>query len=154
MPSAPWFAHYDAGVPQTLAPYPDRTLLDYVSETARDAPHTPAFLFKGATMTFGELERASDEFASALEALGVKRGDRVATLLPNCPQFFVAEFGAWKLGAIVSPLNPIYTEPELEGPLRENGVETIVTLTRFYGRVKQVQPRTPLRRVIATNIKH
>ena len=81
------------------------------------------------------------------------RGDRVALLLPNCPQFFVAEFGAWKIGAIVAPLNPIYTEHELEGPLRDNGIETIVTLTRFYERVKRVQPRTPLRRVIATNIK-
>jgi long-chain acyl-CoA synthetase len=53
----------------------------------------------------------------------------------------------------VAPLNPIYTEPELEVPIRENGVETIVTLTRFYNRVKRIQPRTPLRRVIATNIK-
>jgi long-chain acyl-CoA synthetase len=73
--------------------------------------------------------------------------------LPNCPQFFIAEFGAWKIGAIVAPLNPIYTEHELEGPLREHGIETIVTLTRFYERVKRVQPRTPLKRVIATNIK-
>jgi long-chain acyl-CoA synthetase len=65
----------------------------------------------------------------------------------------IAEFGAWKLGAIVAPLNPLYTEQELEGALRENGVETIVTLTRFYGRVKRAQPRTPLARVIVTNIK-
>jgi long-chain acyl-CoA synthetase len=154
MPPAPWYSHYDAGVPRTLAPYPHRTLLDCVSETARDHPGAPAFLFKGAVMTFGEFERASDEFASALAALGVAKGDRVALLLPNCPQFFVAEFGAWKLGAIVAPLNPIYTEHELEGPISENGIETIVTLTRFYARVKRVQPRTPLGRVIVTNIKH
>jgi long-chain acyl-CoA synthetase len=154
MASAPWFSHYDAGVPRTLSPYPRRTLLDYVTEFAREYPDAPAFLFKGASMTFAELERASDAFASALSALGVARGDRVALLLPNCPQFFVAEFGAWKLGAVVAPLNPIYTEHELEGPLRDNGVETIVTLTRFYDRVKRVQPKTPLRRVIATNIKH
>jgi long-chain acyl-CoA synthetase len=74
-------------------------------------------------------------------------------LLPNCPQFMIAEFGAWKIGAIVAPLNPTYTEAELEGPLKEHGVDTIVTLTRFYDRVKRVQPRTPLTRVIATNIK-
>ena len=77
----------------------------------------------------------------------------MALLLPNCPQFQIAQFGAWKIGAIVAPLNPIYTEHELEGPLREHGIETMVTLTRFYPRVKQVQPRTPIRRVIATNIK-
>ena len=154
MAAVPWFDHYDAGVPRTLVPYPNRTLLDYVSEAAKESPTAPAFLFKGATMTFGELERASDAFASALAALGIKRGDRLAILLPNCPQFFVAEFAAWKLGAIVAPLNPIYTEHELEGPLRENGIETIITLTRFYQRIKHVQPRTPVRRVIATNIKH
>src|SRR5256885_199493 len=82
-----------------------------------------------------------------------ERSDRVGLLLPNCPQFFIAQFGAWKLGAIVAPLNPIYTEAELEGPLRDHGVETVVALTRFYPRVKRVQPHTPVRRVIATNIK-
>jgi long-chain acyl-CoA synthetase len=151
--AAPWLAHYDAGVPPTLEPYPNRTLVDYLAEWAREQPDRPALLFKGATMSYGELDRLSDAFASALTALGVRRGDRVALLLPNCPQFFIAEFGAWKIGAIAAPLNPIYTEHELEGPLREHGVETIVTLTRFYERVKRIQPRTPLTRVIATNIK-
>ena len=152
-PQAPWLRHYDAGVPPTLAPYPHRTLVDYLSDEARERPHAPALLFKGATQTYGELERLSDAGAAAFHALGVKRGDRIALLLPNCPQFFVAEFAAWKLGAIVAPLNPIYTEHELELPLREHGIDTIVTLTRFYHTVKQVQGRTGLRRIIATNIK-
>ncbi len=152
-PSSPWLSHYDPGVPATLAPYPDRTLVDYLADAARNQPDKPALLFKGATMTYGELERLSDACASAFAALGVARGDRVGLLLPNCPQFLIAEFGAWKLGAIVSPLNPIYTEHELEGPMREQGIDTIVTLTRYYERVKHVQPRTRLRRVIATSIK-
>jgi long-chain acyl-CoA synthetase len=150
---APWLSHYDPGVPPSLAPYPTRTLLDYVSDAARQHPATPAVLFKGATLTYGELEALSDACAAALADLGVRRGDRIALLLPNCPQFLIVEIAAWKLGAIVAPLNPTYTESELEGPLREHGVETIVTLTRFYERVKRVQPRTPLTRVIATNIK-
>lgn len=153
MPRAPWLAHYDAGVPHTLTPYPSRTLLDYLSDAARDHPVAPALLFKGTAMSFAELARDSDAFAAALSSLGVKRGDRLGLLLPNCPQFFIAEIGAWKIGAIAAPMNPTYTEHELEGPLRESGVETIVTLTRFYDRVKSLQPRTPLRRVIATNIK-
>ena len=151
--SAPWLAHYDVNVPATLAPYPDRTLLDYLADAARTQPGKPALLFKGAKMTYGELERASDTCAAAFSALGIRRGDRVGLLLPNCPQFFVAELGAWKLGAIVAPLNPIYTEHELEGPIRDHGIETLVTLTRFYRRVKNIQPRTGLRRVVATNIK-
>jgi len=151
--AAPWLAHYDSDVPRTLAPYPSRTLVDFVAEFARTQPARPALLFKGARVTYGELERLSDECAAAFAALGVKRGDRVGLLLPNCPQFFIAQLGAWKLGAIVAPLNPIYTEHELEGPLREHGIETVVTLTRFYQRVKNVQPRAGVRRVIATSIK-
>src|SRR5581483_7342490 len=149
----PWLTHYDAGVPATLEPYPAKTLVDYLGEFARTKPNAPALLFKGATVSYGQLDKLSDAFASALAALGVKRGDRVALLLPNCPQFFIAEFGAWKIGAIVAPLNPIYTEHELEAPLRDEGIDTIVTLTRFYQRVKSVQPRTAVKRVIATNIK-
>jgi long-chain acyl-CoA synthetase len=150
---APWLAHYDAGVPATLAPYPPGTLLDYLSASARTRPEAPALLFKGSTISRIALEDLSDAFAVALAALGVRRGDRVALLLPNCPQFFIAEFAVWKLGAIVVPLNPTYTEPELEPALLEHGVETVITLTRFYERVKRVQPRTAVRQVIATNIK-
>jgi long-chain acyl-CoA synthetase len=151
--AAPWLPHYDPGVPATLEPYPNRTLVDYLADAARATPDAPALLFKGAKVTFAGLDRLSDACASAFAALGIVRGDRVALLLPNCPQFFIAQFGAWKIGAIVAPFNPTYTERELEGPIRENGIETIVTLTRFYRRVKQVQRLTPLRRVIATNIK-
>ena len=150
---APWLAHYDAGVPPTLAPYPSKTLVDYLADAARERPDAPALLFKGATISYGALDALSDACAAAFASLGVRRGDRVALLLPNCPQFFIAELGAWKLGAIVAPLNPTYTEREIEGPLREHGVETIVTLTRYYARVKNIQKQTPLRRVIATNIK-
>ena len=150
---APWLSHYDPGVPPSLAPYPTRTLLDYVADAARQHPESPAVVFKGATLTYGQLEALSDACAAALADLGVRSGDRLALLLPNCPQFLIVEIGAWKLGAIVAPLNPTYTESELEGPLREHGVETIVTLTRFYARVKRVQSKTPVTRVIATNIK-
>jgi long-chain acyl-CoA synthetase len=140
-------------VPPSLAPYPNRTLVDYLADAAREQPDAPAVLFKGARLSFAELERSSDACAAAFASLGVTRGDRIALLLPNCPQFLIAQFGAWKAGAIVAPLNPTYTEHELEAPLREHGVETVVTLTRFYDRVKRVQPRTGVRRVVATNIK-
>lgn len=150
---APWLAHYDPGVPHTLAPYPNRTLVDYLADAARDRPRQAALLFKGATITCADLDRLSDACAAAFQGLGIARGDRIGLFLPNCPQFVIAQFAAWKIGAIIAPLNPLYTEDELEGPLREHGIETIVTLTRYYGRIKRVQPRTPLRRIIATNIK-
>lgn len=151
--AAPWLGHYDAGVPATLAPYPDRTLVDYLRDAARECPDDPAIHFQGATLSFGDLERLSDACAAAFGALGIGRGDRVGLLLPNCPQFLIAQYGAWKIGAIVAPLNPIYSEQELEGPIRDHGIETIVVLSRFYQRIRNIQARTPLRRIVATNIK-
>src|SRR6478672_8534943 len=152
-PSAPWLSHYDADVPQTLEPYQKRTLVDVVAAHARAQPDRPAMHFKGARVSYAELERLSDACAAAFSALGITRGDRVGLLLPNCPQFFIAQFGAWKIGAIVAPLNPVYTEHELAGPLRDHGIDTVVTLTRFYRRVKNLQPTCGVRRVIATSIK-
>src|SRR6185436_18711398 len=122
-------------------------------ELARVHPQRDAILFKGARLSYAELSELSDAFAVALRGVGVTRGDRVALLLPNCPQFCVAELGAWKAGAVVAPLNAIYTDAEIELALREQQIDTIVTLTRFYERIKRLQPRTAVHRVIATNIK-
>ena len=151
--SHPWFSHYDPGVPRTLAPYPERSLLDYLADAAREHGDEPWLLFKGARMTYGELARLSDAFAAALVALGVTPGDRVALCLPNCPQFLIAQFGAWKAGAIVCPFNPTYTDREMEDALRESGATTLVVLNRFYERFKRLQPRTAVTRVVTTNIK-
>jgi long-chain acyl-CoA synthetase len=148
-----WLANYDDGVPSTLEPYPDRSLTDYLREAARRWPDRPALLFKGSTIDYGKLDAQSDAFGAALRDMGVKSGDRVAICLPNCPQFLVAEFGAWKVGAIVCPFNPTYTEREMEDALRATGAETLIVLNRFYGKVKNIQTRTSLKRIVATNIK-
>ena len=116
---APWLASYDRGVPATLAPYPNRTILDFVTDQARSRPDRPALLFKGAAVSWAQLERDSDVFASALRAIGVGRGDRVGLVLPNCPQFYVAELAAWKLGAIVAPLNPFRCRRHLQRSNRQ-----------------------------------
>ena len=149
----PWLAHYDSDVRPSLAPYPNATLLDYLSQLAREHGSKTALLFKGASMSYGRLEAESNAFAAALVAQGVKPGDRVVLVLPNCPQFFVAEFGAWKAGAIAVPLNPTYSEREIREALEAMRVEIVVTLTPFYARVKQAQGRTAVRLVVATSIK-
>jgi long-chain acyl-CoA synthetase len=86
-------------------------------------------------------------------AIGVKRGDRVALCLPNCPQFVIAEFAAWKAGAIVCPFNPTYSDREMGEALRATGAETLVVLNRFYEKVKGIQSTTSLKRIVTTNIK-
>jgi long-chain acyl-CoA synthetase len=153
MASRPWLAHYDDDVKQSLEPYPRATLIDYLDGLARDHAPKTALLFKGTAVSYGQLDTESTAFAAALWESGVRPGDRVALLLPNCPQFFIAEFGAWKAGAIVVAVNPTYTERELEHVLESTRAETVVVLTPFYERIKSVQPRTGLKRVVLTSIK-
>jgi long-chain acyl-CoA synthetase len=149
----PWFDHYDAGVVHTLAPYPEQTLLDLLAENARAHPDHPITYMKGRAMSYAELDRLSDACAAGFAALGVRPGDRVAIGLPNIPQFLIAEFGAWKAGAIVCPFNPTYTDHELEDALRATEAGSVIVLNRHYDKVKRVQSRTNLGRVITTNVK-
>ena len=149
----PWLAHYDSDVARSLEPYPEKTLLDYLAELAAQHGGKPALLFKGATVSYARLEAESDAFGAALVAMGVRKGDRVALLLPNCPQFLIAEFGVWKAGGIVVALNPTYSERELEQALDSTRSSVAVALTPFYERLKRVQGRTGVRHVIATSIK-
>jgi len=148
-----WLNNYDEGVPSSLAPYPERSLTEYLREAAARWSDRPALIFKGASISYLRLEEQSDALAAAFEDMGIKRGDRVALCLPNCPQFVVAEFAAWKIGAIACPFNPTYSEREMEDALRATGAETVVVLNRFYDRIKRIQSRTSLKRVVATNIK-
>src|SRR6266849_2355539 len=151
--ASPWLDSYDAGVPRSIEPYPVRTLLDYVTETAEQRHQHAALLFKDNTLTYRELDRQSDSFGAALVELGVAKGDRVALILPNCPQFVITLLGAWKAGAVVAPLNPLYSARELAEALNRLGATTVVVLTRNYPTIKAVQPETPVENVIATNIK-
>ncbi|MFN8482613.1 MAG: long-chain fatty acid--CoA ligase [Anaerolineae bacterium] len=153
MDQKPWLIHYQDGVPPTLRPYPQRTLLDVVADTAKQRPDHTAVIFKGARLSYRKLERLSDALAAALADFGVKKGDRVALLLPNCPQLLIGQLGIWKAGGIASPMNPLYSEPELEELFRESGAEVALVLTPFYTRARTIQSRTSLRLLIATNIK-
>ncbi len=153
MSDYPWFKFYEEKMPRTLKPYPEITLLDVVSETVRQRPNHTALIFKGARMSYAELDRLSDQLAAALVELGVQKGERVAFLLPNSPQLAIAQLGAWKAGAIVAPMNSLYTEHELTHALNEIEAETVIVLTPFYAKLKVVQPKTAVKRVIATNIK-
>jgi long-chain acyl-CoA synthetase len=153
MTASIWLSNYDEGVPATLEPYPDRSLTDYLRDSSTRWPDKPALFFKGSTVSYRQLDDQSNALAAAMVTMGIKRGDRVALCLPNCPQFLLAEFAAWKVGAIVCPFNPTYSEREMEEALRATGAETLVVLNRFYEKVKGFQSHTSLKRIIATNIK-
>lgn len=153
MDNKPWLKNYEKGVPATLQPYVQQTLIDVMRETVSQRPNHTALYFKGSKMSYSQLDQLSDQFANALVAMGVKKGERVALVMPNIPQFVVAEFGVWKAGAVAACINPLYTEYEMEHALNECGAETAVVMTLFYDKVKHVQSKTKVKRVIATSVK-
>jgi long-chain acyl-CoA synthetase len=148
----PWVAHYEPGVPPTLE-YPAVTLHGLLEQTAERYPERLATIFLGAKLSYRALNEAANRFAHALLNLGLKQGDRVALMLPNCPQFLIAFYGALKAGAVVAAMNPLYTPRELEYQLNDAEAETLVTLSKFYPTVEAVRRETALQRVIVTNIK-
>jgi long-chain acyl-CoA synthetase len=148
----PWLKKYDPGVPHEVE-IPEIPFTAIFDRNVRAYPEHLAVYFFGGRLTFGQLDRLVHRFANALIGLGVRPGDRVALHLPNCPQFVIAYLGAWKAGAVVSPLNPLYTPHELAHQLNDAQAETLVTLTRFCPQVQAVRAETALRRVIVAHVK-
>ena len=153
MTDRPWFKSYDPLLPHTLEPYPDCTLLDVLIETVQQRPSQLTLIFKGLQVNASQLEGYSNDLAAALINLGVKKGDRVAALIPNSPQAVIAQLGSWKAGAIFCPINSTYTEWELEHALNECEAETVLVFNPFYEKIKSIQPRTGVKRVVAVHIK-
>jgi len=152
MAGRPWTKHYDEGVPATLR-YPNTTLHAFLDDAAESYPNATATIFFNAKRSYRQISEDSWRFANGLRAIGVKRGDRVAIMLPNTPQFVIAFFGALRAGAVVVPCNPLYTAPELRHQLADSGAETLVVLSRLYPVAKAAREGTKIKNVIVTNIK-
>jgi long-chain acyl-CoA synthetase len=158
-----WLKSYEPHVPPSIA-YPPVPLYQFMDDAAKKYPNNTAIIYGGvvhqlggalldAKMTFQQLQDLTNRFAAALQGLGVKKGDRVALFLPNCPQFPIAYYATHKAGGIVVPCNPLYVARELEHQVNDSGAETIVVLSRFYPIVKQIRSHTKLKNVIVTNVK-
>ncbi len=157
----PWIKRYDAGVPASLN-YPDQPLHAFLTQSAARFPDNPAVITtaklplfgrKTAVLTYRELDHLTDALAAGLVAMGVKKGDRVALVLPNCAAFVIGFFGALKAGGAVVAVNPTYPASKMRGELNDAGVEHVITLSLFYPTVKQVQAEAKVRNVIVANIK-
>lgn len=148
----PWLERYDEGVPHHLE-YPDVPLHHFVEDAARKYPDHTALIIKGGEITYRELDEQSDRLAAALADMGVEKGDRVAILMANCPQFVISYFAILKAGGTVVACNPLYAPPELEHQINDAGAEIMIAMSRFYPVIKQIQPETPIKKVVVTNIK-
>jgi long-chain acyl-CoA synthetase len=152
MNDRPWLAHYDKGVPQTVD-IPEAPLFYFLQEAARKYPDRACTIFKGAVISYREMEALTDHMAAALVELGVKKGDRVGIFMPNVPQFIIAYFGILKVGGVVVAVNPTYPPDEVLTPVNDANIEIMFTLTRFYKTLNAVRERSKLKRIIVSNIK-
>ncbi len=156
----PWLAHYETGVPAYID-YPRIPLFNLLSDSARDFPHHLAAklvmgylgpVTLGGELTYTQLLEQVNRFASALYALGVRPGDRMALMMPNLPQFVISFYGAARLGAIIVNTNPTYTSREIEHEFADAGAETVVLLSPYYERLKAIQSHTAVKRTIVTEM--
>ena len=145
----PWLAHYS--VPAEL-PVPSSTLIDAFEENARRSPDSTALYYFDEMISLGRLNGLADRFAALLAKWDVGKGDRVALSLQNNPQFAIAQWGAWKRGAIVVPLNPMFKEKELDYHLRDSGARVWVCLDSvFDAQGRSAVRNTQVERVLTTN---
>src|SRR3954452_2167024 len=126
-------------------------LTEYLRAWAKRNPEKPAVIFYGHVTTYAELDAQSDRFAALLMEKGVRKGDRVAVFLPNCPQFHIVFFGILKLGAIHVPVSPLSRAFELSYELNDTDAEVIVALDQLMPVVREVRQETKLREVFVTS---
>jgi long-chain acyl-CoA synthetase len=156
----PWLKFYDEGVPPSID-YPQGPLDRLLADSAAKHPEHPAIIFGARVgsrimdqaMSYQQLDDAVNRFAAAMQSLGVKKGDRVAMFMPNCPQLVVAIYGTLRAGGIAVPSNFMYTAAEMEHQLNDAGAEIVVTLSSFYERLLSIREHTRLRHIVVANIK-
>ncbi|MGP4062521.1 long-chain-fatty-acid--CoA ligase [Halobacillus sp. H74] len=148
----PWHKHYPPEVPVSLE-YDNRPLHDYLKASAKVYGKKKALYFMGKELTYEEVYDQAQSLASYLQSLGLKKGDRVSIMLPNCPQSVIAYYGVLMAGGIVVQTNPLYMERELEYQLNDSGTKMIICLDVLYPKAANVKPDTSLEHIIVTGIK-
>lgn len=149
--AAPWLGYYADGVPRDIT-VPDAPLTRLLDDAAGRFPRRTAVVFLGRTITYRHLLHLVDRAAAALAEIGVRRGDRVALILPNCPQQIIAFYATLRLGAVVVQCNPLYTASELAYQIADSDASTAIVLDRAYAALAEARPSTRLRQVIVTSL--
>ena len=148
----PWLAHYDPEVKPVLG-YDFRPLPAFLDRAAERWPKRKAILFQNNSITYAELKRLAETVAAGLRAGGVRRGDRVAIMLPNSPQSIVSYWGALKAGAVVVMTNPLYMETEMVHQFNDSGAETLITLDLLWPKVEAVRKRVGIKRFYVSGMQ-
>lgn len=148
-----WFQNYPEGSPTTLNTSKYDSILDILDKAIREHPDRPAYINMGQVLTFRKLEERSRAFAAYLQnELKLKRGDRVALMMPNLLQYPIALFGILRAGLVVVNVNPLYTPRELEHQLQDSGATAIVVVSNFASTLEKIVFNTKIKHVILTRM--
>jgi long-chain acyl-CoA synthetase len=144
----PWLSSYSPGVPADIDPSQYASLVQLMEESFQKYASRPAYSFMGKEVTFGQTDSLSRALAAYLQGLGLARGDRVAIMMPNVPQYPVAVAAILRAGFVVVNVNPLYTPRELEHQLKDSGSKAIVIIENFANTLEQCIANTPVKHVI------
>ena len=151
----PWLKSYRLGpykLAQSLQPYPRRPLYTVLDDTAARYPNATAVEYCGSFLNYRELKEAADRLACALAAMGVRKGDRVASILPTCPQYIIANFAILKAGAVHLPCSILHKETDLVYEIGQSGAVVVICLEELLETVEAVKAQTGLRKIITTSL--
>lgn len=153
MADKPWLSRYPSDVPEHINPDQYPSLVEMFEQSVQKYADQPAFVNMGSVMTFRKLEERSRAFAAYLQNdLKLKKGDRVAIMMPNLLQYPIALFGILRAGLIAVNVNPLYTPRELEHQLNDADATAIVIVSNFANTLEQVVENTPIKHVVLTSL--
>ena len=147
-----WLSSYVAGVAHDIDVNKYRSLGQYFDECIAKYRERPGFVSIGTEMSYDRLDRLVNAFAGWLQGQGIKKGDRVAIMLPNTFQYPVCLFAILRIGAVVVNVNPLYTARELNHQLKDSGAETIIVMENFACTLQEAMAGTQLKRIVLTQI--
>jgi len=143
-----WLKSYPSGIPADVTWDEFKSVGELFEKSCQQFAAHPAFHCMGKTLSFGDIDRMSRDFAAWVQAKGLPKGARVAIMMPNCLQYPVVMFGTLRAGYTVVNVNPLYTARELEHQLKDSGADAIVILENFATTLEEVLPRTPVKHVV------
>ncbi|MGA6965386.1 MAG: AMP-binding protein [Xanthobacteraceae bacterium] len=153
MSSKHWLAAYGARIPAEINPHAHRSVLHMLEGAMQRFADRPAFRCFGRTLTYADTDRLSRDFAAYVQGrLGVKKGDRIAVMLPNIPAFAFAMLGVVRAGAVQVNVNPLYTPRELEHQLNDAGVEIIIIFSGVSPTLAEIIGKTAVKQVISVGL--
>src|SRR5437773_4505117 len=148
----PWLKAYPAGVPADIDASQYPSLVALMEESFKKHGSRVAYSFMGKDVTFGQTDSLSLAFGAYLQGLGLAKGDRVAIMMPNVPQYPVAVAAILRAGFVVVNVNPLYTPRELEHQLKDSGAKAIVIIENFATTLQQVLHAVPTRKIILASM--